>query len=414
VPVVPQVGVYGNPQSPNGTIGGGNATESSAHPVTGDQEDSFDLGSRGGAGGAVRGDDNGPVFVTGGLTYGGGEPPASHLVHKGDTLWGLCGFYFQNPYEWPRIWSYNPQIRNPNWIYPGDEVRLRQGGGGATEATAGGGGASPTTATGSLPSQGNGLNLVDRRRQVPQGTVFLRDTGWIRDPSDEVWGDVTGSPQDKLFLTETDETYLHIDPGHDVHLGQELTVFRPLNVSAAGTIVQIAGTVRVDHWNAQDRIARAKVTESLNPIERGAKIGPLTRRFEIVAPRRNDVEVQAHVLASVYPNEFWGQNQVIFIDKGEDAGLKPGNRLFIVRRGDAWRQTLVTPTAGYRVSTDDEKPLPALEKTPGAQKDEENYPDEVVGELRVVAVRKDSATCFVTHARLEIERGDLAVARQGY
>jgi hypothetical protein len=412
----PGSGTWGNPQSPNGTIGGGNATESSAHPITGTEEDSFDLGSRGGAGGAVRGDDNGPVFIGGAVTYGGGEVPGAHLVRRGDTLWGICGLYFQNPYQWPRIWSYNPQIKNPHWIYPGDEVRLKEGGGGAGGGGGGetAGAAAPARPTGTLPYTGGGRTLLDRRRQVPEGTVFLRDQGWIRDPSDEVWGDVTGSPRDKMFLTDLDEVYLHVEPGHDVRLGQELTVFRPLHVSAAGTVVQISGTVRVDQWNAQDRIARARVIESLNPIERGAKIGPLTRRFEIVPPRRNDVEVQAHVLASVYPNVFWGQNQIVFIDKGEDAGLKQGNRLFIVRRGDAWRKTLVTPTAGYRVSPDDEKPLPPMEKIPGARQDEENYPDEVVGELRVVALRKDTATCLVTQSRQEIERDDLAVARKGY
>jgi hypothetical protein len=400
------LGMYGNPQSPNGTIGGGNATESSAHPVTGDQEDTFDLG-RGRTAGTARGDENGPIFLGGGASYGGGEPPGSHLVRRGDTLWGICGFYFQNPYQWPRVWSYNPQIKNPHWIYPGDEVRLKEGGG-ANAAGAPGGATTP------LLSSGRGMTLTDRRRKVPSGTVFLRDQGWIRDSSDEVWGDVTGSPQDKMFLTELDEIYLHVDAGHDVHLGQELTVFRPLHASSAGTIVQISGTARVNQWNAQDRVARAQVIESLNPIERGAKIGPLARRFDVVPPRRNDAEVQAHVLASVYPNAFWGQNQVVFIDKGQDAGLQPGNRLFIVRRGDAWRRTLVTPTAAYRVSPDDEQPLPAMEKTPGARKDEENYPDEVVGELRVVALRKDSATCLVTHAQSEIEPKDLAVARKGY
>jgi hypothetical protein len=258
------------------------------------------------------------------------------------------------------------------------------------------------------------MSLTDRRRQVPAGTVFLRDQGWIRDPSDEVWGDVTGSAQDKMFLTDLDQVYLHVEPGHDVHLGQELTIFRPMRSSSAGTLVQISGTARVNQWNAQDRIARAQVVESLNPIERGAKVGPLARRFEIVSPRRNEVETQAHVLASVYPNVFWGQNQIVFIDKGQDAGLKPGNRLFIVRRGDAWRKTLVTPTAAYRVSPDDERPMPEMEKTPGARKDEENYPDEVVGELRVIALKKDSATCLVTQSRSEIEPRDLAVARKGY
>ncbi|HEY4393841.1 MAG TPA: LysM peptidoglycan-binding domain-containing protein, partial [Polyangia bacterium] len=108
---------YGNPQSDNGTIGGGNATESSSLPITGAQEDTFDFkpGAHGGRG-AVHGSENGPVF-SGRVTMGG-EVPNDHTVRRGDTLWGISDFYFKNPYQWPRLWSYNPQIKNPNWIYP--------------------------------------------------------------------------------------------------------------------------------------------------------------------------------------------------------------------------------------------------------------------------------------------------------
>jgi hypothetical protein len=408
-----QVGGYGNPQSPNGTIGGGNATESSAHPITGSEEDSFDLGSRGGGGGGVvHGDENGPVFLGGGSRFSyGGEPPYSHIVRRGDTLWGICDIYFQNPYQWPRVWSYNPQIRNPHWIYPGDEVRLHHDGGGTRDLGTQMAPRQPAL----LPYQGTGQTLIDRRRQVPMGTVFLRDQGWVHDPTDEVWGDVTGANADRMFLSDGDEVYLHVDKGHDVHIGQELTVFRPLHVSAAGTVVQIGGTARIDQWDSKDRVARAKIVETLNPIERGAKVGPLARSFEVVPPRRNEVEVtDAHVLASVHPNQFFGQNQIVFIDKGSEAGLKVGNRLFVMRRGDAWRRTLVTPQAGYRVSPDDEKPMPPREQTPGSREDEQNYPDEVIGELRIIAIRKDTATCLVTRSRSEIEAQDLAVARKGY
>jgi hypothetical protein len=400
---------YGNPQSPNGTIGGGNATESSAHPVTGDAEDSFDLGSSahangggggGGGGGAMHGDSNGPIFI-GRPTYSGAEAPDSHVVRRGDTLWGLCDFYFQNPYEWPRVWSYNPQIKNPHWIYPGDEIHLKDGG--------------DATATNSKsPIDANKMSLVDRRRQVPSGTVFLRDQGWVHDESDAKWGTLTGSSQDKMFLSDLDEVYLTMQPGHDVQLGQELSVFRPRKTVAAGEIVQVLGTVRVDQYDAQEHTARARVIESLDVIERGASVGPIDRKFAVVAPLRNEVDVQARVLASLHPNELFGQNQVVFIDKGDTAGLKPGNRLFIVRRGDAWRRSLVTPGAGYRVSADDERPMPPMENTPGARREEEKYPDEVVAELRVLAVKKESAVCLVTQARLEIELNDLAVARKGY
>jgi LysM domain len=397
---------WGNPQSSNGTIGGGNATESSAHPVTGDQEDTFDFGKSGGAGGAVHGDSNGPVFLGGGVGFGG-ETPYSHIVRRGDTLWGICGTYFQNPYQWPRIWSYNPQIHNPHWIYPGDEVRLRQ-----DRDLATGTASAPKPA---LPYQGAGMSLVDRRRQVPHNTVFLRDQGWIREPNDEIWGDVTGASADKMFLSDRDEIYLHIDKGHDVHMGQELTIFRPLHLAAAGTIVQIAGTARIDQWDAQDRVARARIVESLNVIERGAKVGPLARSFEVVPPRRNDVEVvDAHVLASLHPNEFFGENQIVFIDKGDKDGLKVGNRLTVMRRGDAWRQSLVTTHAGDRVSADDETPMPPLEPTPGSHQDEGKYPDEPIAELRVVEVKQSTATCLVTHSRVELEPYDRAVAHKGY
>lgn len=396
---------YGNPQSSNGTIGGGNATESSAHPVTGDSEDSFDLGpgAHGGGGnpGVARGDGNGPIFV-GRPTYSGTEVPGTHTVRRGDTLWGLCDFYFQNPYQWPRLWSYNPQLKNPHWIYPGDQVNLKEGGGASDKGA------------GNLPVDPNKLSLTDRRRQVPNGTVFLRDQGWLRDDADDVWGNLTGSTEDKMFLSDLDEVYLTLEPNHQVRLGQELSIFRPRKTAAAGQIVQILGTVRIDQYNAQDHLARGKIVESLDTIERGAFVGPLERKFAMVAPLRNDVDLQAHVLASLHPNEFFGENQVIFIDKGDAAGLKPGNRLFVVRRGDAWRRSLVTPGAGYRVSADDERPMPPMENTPGARRDDDKYPDEVVAELRVLSVKKDSAVCIVTQSRLEIELNDLAVARKGY
>src|SRR5205085_5957134 len=57
-------------------------------------------------------------------TVHSGPVPDLHVVRKGDTLWDICFYYFNDPWQWPKIWSYNPQITNPHWIYPGDLVRL--------------------------------------------------------------------------------------------------------------------------------------------------------------------------------------------------------------------------------------------------------------------------------------------------
>src|SRR5690606_19072828 len=54
--------------------------------------------------------------------------PDTHRVERGDTLWDITNRYFGNPWEWPKIWSYNPEITNPHWIYPDDSIALRSDG----------------------------------------------------------------------------------------------------------------------------------------------------------------------------------------------------------------------------------------------------------------------------------------------
>ncbi|MFK5947466.1 MAG: LysM peptidoglycan-binding domain-containing protein [Methylococcales bacterium] len=48
--------------------------------------------------------------------------PDEYVVVKGDTLWDISGKFLENPWQWPNLWSNNPQIKNPNLIYPGDRL----------------------------------------------------------------------------------------------------------------------------------------------------------------------------------------------------------------------------------------------------------------------------------------------------
>src|SRR5215471_16429424 len=51
-------------------------------------------------------------------------PGQVHTVVRGDTLWDLSQHYLGTPWYWPKVWSYNPAIANPHWIYPGNQVRF--------------------------------------------------------------------------------------------------------------------------------------------------------------------------------------------------------------------------------------------------------------------------------------------------
>ena len=48
-----------------------------------------------------------------------------HVVEDGDTLWDICDAVLGRPEMWPRVWSMNPEITNPHWIYPGDIIRFQ-------------------------------------------------------------------------------------------------------------------------------------------------------------------------------------------------------------------------------------------------------------------------------------------------
>lgn len=312
--------------------------------------------------------------------------PATHTVQRGDTLWGISGRYYGNPWDWPRLWSFNPEITNPHWIYPLDQVRLL-GQGGAQLA------AGPTVAS---------------RRGVAVGTLFLRELGYLdRDALDQS-GEIIGSPTDHMLLSPFDSLYVRFagDRTAAERPSGEFTIYRVYEANErerneSGTLVRILGTVRIDRYDEDRRIAQATLTEALEPIERGYRVAAIPRRFEVVPPAASDRDMDTQVVASLIPHELLGEQQVVFVPVGEDDGVRMGNRFYITRRSDEWRRTLsVSPQA---MGQDSQVPA-----------DPEEWPEEVIAEGRVVSLRPGSAGLWITRSVSTVEVGDHAEMREGY
>jgi hypothetical protein len=106
----------------------------------------------------------------------------------------------------------------------------------------------------------------------------------------------------------------------------------------------------------------------------------------------------------------------VFIDKGQQEGLVPGNRLFVVTRGDEYRKTLIGASefATSHVQYENEEPAQVEKGGALGKGKDSNYPEEVVAEIRVLSVREHTAACLVIASSHEIEPGQRIVARKGY
>lgn len=45
-----------------------------------------------------------------------------HVVQPGDTFWDLAAANLGNPYLWPQLWEKNQYVLDAHWIYPGDPL----------------------------------------------------------------------------------------------------------------------------------------------------------------------------------------------------------------------------------------------------------------------------------------------------
>jgi hypothetical protein len=315
-------------------------------------------------------------------TLHAGPVPELHVVRTGDTLWDICSFYFNDPWQWPKIWSYNAQITNPHWIYPGDLVRLLPRG-------------MFSQVTPDPGEKGPDVKPTDPV-PAPQRRIesTVKNTAFVEKSDLDKSITVDGAVDEKVLLGPGDELYLSYPEGKPPQVGKTYSIYVPGRAVKSGSgdygsYVKVLGTLRVLSVK-QDKRARGVIVEATQEIERGVKVGPLVTRFNNVPFVASKVDLQGTIVAMLTKDQLIGDGEVVFINVGKGSGIEVGNRMFVVRRGDAYPDVMST-----EIGSDDRR-----------------FPARALGQIVVVAVGAKISIGVITLSIQEMSVGDLVMMQK--
>ena len=364
-----------------------------------------------------------PAPLEGGARAGGPggatvPPPDTYTIRPGDTLWDLSGRFLNNPWYWPKIWSYNPEITNPHWISPGNLLRFYPSGEEAPTEVAP---AEVAKAEEEVPeeeaepvreledlSRANMSAAASGEEQeavtvagphkigeIAPRSPFTRRDAFITPKELEDSGTIRAAFEEKSLLSFDDRAYATFRSRDAVKVGETYSVYRAVQpvkhpvthelIGYQSTVLGAAKVVALD-----DRAATLKIISSFDTIERGDLLGPWTEKpYRAVPVKANAKELKGYVVSA--PIEYltnYAEYNVVFVDLGKAEGVEEGNRFTLVRAGDPLNS-----------ATDVPKWDPSL-------------PVEDVGSLLAVDVREHATAALVTRAIHEIGPGEKVEMRQ--
>lgn len=327
------------------------------------------------------------LLVAGGLAQAAvqlkSDHPDSYTVVKGDTLWDISGKFLTQPWKWPEIWQANPQIQNPNLIYPGDVLSLVYVDGqprlslnrGASRGTIK---LSPEIRSTPMaeaipPIPLEAINSFLIRNRIVDSEAAFKQAPYVVGGEGE--GVVYGAGN-SIYVRGN---FAEPQPGYRI-LRQAKTYKDPVTNEFLGINANSIGGA--DLKAVDDEVATLYVTDTSEEIRRGDRLFPtletsINSSFQPSGPSQNIDGVILDVPRGV---NLVGAMDVVTLNKGAREGLVAGNVLAIFKTGETIRD----------VETG--KPL--------------KMPDEEAGVLMVFHVFDKVSYALVLKAHRQLEVGD--------
>jgi LysM repeat protein len=281
-----------------------------------------------------------------------------YVIQKNDTLWGISGSRLEDSFLWPKIWSFNPHISNPDLIYPGEKIRipsreeLKQQEAPSAEKKLPSEEKRPPYAeklkTPEIKTPPSALEpSAEKHKKYLVDKDFYLSIGWISKDFPSVGtitatlsgGDIAGEDDIVYVGISAEKVSARLGPDTKTSLIVDLneqskdrfftirdvkTVKHPITGKIVGHLIRVTGIVEI--IGMDDKTPKAKIISSFEDVQIGDGLMPFK---DMEPPLVPDVvrtpNIKGYVIESLFTNEISGQNNVVFLDKGVNDGLLPGD-----------------------------------------------------------------------------------------
>ena len=258
-----------------------------------------------------------------------------YIIEKGDTLWDISDSKLEDTFLWPKLWNVNPDIENPDLIYPGTKIIIP-----SREQLM----RMPAIPMRKVPlakkketSTSEPKSIWKYAPIVKKKHIIDRDlyiaSGWIADSFPSV-GRITSSALDKQMVSKDDIVYIKLND--EAQYENRLFAIRdikivkhPVTGKKIGHQIRVAGILEV--IGEDNNITKAKIVDSFEDVQIGDGLLPY-REMEapLIPDSARTPAIEGYIIESHMNSFLLGEGNVIFLDKGENDGMEVGDVFTVV------------------------------------------------------------------------------------
>jgi LysM domain len=281
------------------------------------------------------------------------DSPQAYTVQQGDTLWDIAARFLEQPWLWPQVWQVNPQIQNPDLIYPGDTISLSYQDGQPVLSLSRDGQPTITTnnSVATLPASAAGIRTERRSPEIRRESL-LSPIPAI--PLDRVFAFLSKNNvvdakafADAPYLLAERKGHTIFSKGDEVFArggwNTNLITYdivregRPFNDPDTGEMLGVEsiliGTATITSYNGDRAIMR--IDSVLQEARAGDRLLPAQQLAidSTYMPRPPSFAVDAAIASFGEGHTIGGQYDTLVLNQGSNLGLEAGHILAVKKPG---------------------------------------------------------------------------------